>query len=277
MQLMNQENFNLSKKSVVEPLKTGIWDFDARNGIGKDDFVVIGGGTGSGKSTLSLFMACNIAKSGKRVLYFNTENSMEVMANKIGFLGFDFDKDFGVMNQKGNPERLIIWNCNDLTYDQVSNAVLAYQPNVLILDLFSSILEKFQSWEFVNKTRDFSKDFSFYPQKHKCAVIVTEQLTKDPSRFKRPTENDIAGGKGLGNKATKIITIYRHAKENMEKLLDDVNLQNISNIVSELIVRKDRHGRLPNKIYPIKLEYGGFKGLGSSEFSQYLQCLKGSK
>jgi predicted ATP-dependent serine protease len=272
---MNQENFNTSKNLVIEALECGIWEFDTRNGIGKDDFLVISGGTGSGKSTLSLFMACNIAKSGKRVLYFNTENSMQVMSKKIEFLGFEFDKDFGEPNQKGNPERLIIWNATELTFEQVNNAVLAYKPDVLILDLFSSILEKFQNWEFINKTRDYAKDFSFYPDKYKCAVIVTEQLTKDPSRCKRPTENDIAGGKGLGNKATKIITIYRHAKENMEKLMEDTSQLNISHIVSELVVRKDRHGRIPTKIYPVKLEFGGFKSLMTYELAQYLESLKG--
>jgi hypothetical protein len=256
--IINSTNYRDFLNYKFEGLTTGFHYLDKDKAIGSDDFVVIAGSTGSGKSTIALYMACNIAISGKKVVYYNLELSATRVMQIIINLGFNPDKLM---------KNLVIINERPLNMSTIIGVVLGHQAQALFIDVFSCLLTKASGHRIPLITEDLATKFSYFPEKYGCAVFVTEQLIKERMAYKRPTENEIKGGSALCHKASKIILVYRHTKEHLEKLMQD-DLPNIAAKVTELLVRKDRFGRCKEFIQLYKLSLG-FHGLDSLDNRQY--------
>jgi energy-coupling factor transporter ATP-binding protein EcfA2 len=267
MQIITSENHNELKNKQFNALTSGIYVFDTQSAIIENDFVVLGGSTGSGKSTIALFMACSIAKSGRKVLYINTENDETHLINEMIKLGFDYNKDFGEFNSH-HHNRLIITCITALSFTELENMVTAIAPEVLFLDLFSVLLEGVPGFNIPNITLDYAKRFSFFKKNYNCTVFVTEQLVKDNKRYSRPTIDDIKGGAALGQKATKVMIVYRYCKDNIEKKYNSKDpMPKIVDYVTELIIRKDRYAKLSG-IEFLKYQFG-YQQLLTQELHQY--------
>lgn len=250
-------------------LTSGIEAIDHKKALLTNDFVVLAGGTGSGKSTVALYMACSIAKSGDTVVFLNAENEPKLMRDKIEALGFNYDSDFGKFESNGQ-NRLVILSAKSISFNQIMPIILSYKPKALFLDLFSTLLDEVESNMIPKITRYYAKELSFYPEKYNCAIIVTEQLMKDNRRIGRPTINDIQGGSGLCQKATKIFTIYRYCKENLERMMKELKGGPILMNTTELIIRKDRFGLLNDGFNFIKFDKNlGFSSLDDDEVGEY--------
>lgn len=257
-------------------LPTGLTYLDEMRGITTEDFLTIFGGSGSGKSTIALFMACNMAKKGKKVVFLNAENSPKVMVDRIKELGFDYMRDFGVCNDKGQ-NRLIVISKTSIKFQELAIHLNLYKPDAMFIDLFSSLLDDVETSMVSKMTTQYAKDLSFYPAKYNCAIIVTEQLIKDNKRIARPTLNDVAGGAGLIRKSTKCLGIYRYARERMETIMAKavagkaVSGQTILN-TTELLPRKDRLGHWGDGMGFVKFELNdGFVSLDYEEQTEYLK------
>ena len=219
-------------------------------------------------------MACSMAKAGSKVVLVNTENAGHIMQQRIVSLGFNFSQDFGEFDNNG-LHRLIIITVNEIKFDQVVNLVLVHEPNVLFFDLFSSLLDQVKGFDIPMFTRHYAKELSGFNEKYKCAVFVTEQLTKDSKRTYRPNMNDIQGGVALTQKATKVILVYRYYKENLEKLFSKNALPGLAEKTTELIVRKDRYSRFRDNFYFVKLDCSGFHTLNPYEQEDYTDYVIG--
>lgn len=66
-----------------EYIRTGLSKLDDRLHLVPGNFVVIGGRPSAGKTALSLQVACNMAKSGKRVCYFSLETDPATLTARI--------------------------------------------------------------------------------------------------------------------------------------------------------------------------------------------------
>ena len=273
---MNLAQHAAYSKVSYQPLTTGIIACDSSKSFGSDDFTVIAGGSGSGKSTIALYMACSMAKAGSKVVLVNTENAGHVMQQRIANLGFNFSQDFGGFDTSG-LHRLIIITVTEIKFDQIINMVLAYKPSVLFLDLFSSLLDQVKGFEIPMVTRNYAKLLSLFNEKYKCAVFVTEQLSKDSKRTYRPNMNDIQGGVALTQKATKVILVYRYYKENLEKLFGKDALPGLVEKTTELVIRKDRYSRFKDNFYFVKLDCSGFHTLNPYEQEDYTDYVFGNK
>jgi len=262
-------------------LVTGIVGLDEQRGITTEDFMTIFGGSGSGKSLIALYMACSMAKKGHTVVFLNAENSPKIISDRIKELGFNYERDFGKLDTKGET-RLKLLSMKEIKFESLVQYLILYKPQALFIDLFSSLLENVDSYQLAKMTTHYAKELSFYPEKYNCAVIVTEQLTKDNKRTGRPSLNDVAGGAGLIRKSTKALAIYRYSKERLETLMTkalsgDVKHGEILLSCTELIVRKDRLGHWRDGLNFVKYAHTeGFLPLESWEQQEYLQHVFGS-
>ncbi len=276
------------KKKVYDHLDMGLPSL--AGGITTEDFMVISGDSGSGKSTIALYMACHVAKYGRKVAIFNLENSEKVITDEIKKLGFDFDKDFGERDEHGR-HRLIILNddinseTSSITMSQIQNVLTYHEPSLIVIDLFNGLLSGQMPNMIPSLTEKYAIQLRKWCVRNKCLIIVTEQLTKDNKRVTRPMANDIAGGASLTRKATIILMIYQYNQQNAEKNLrqeQEVSNYNTAN-VAELIVRKSNKGllRVPTFVYVKKTSgiYGqqGFVELDDEQRKSYVDYVFGKK
>lgn len=264
---MKQSEYQEAKDYVYTPIPTGLDIFDKRGAFGSDDFMLIAGSTGSAKTYLAMFMALNAAKDGHKVLFINGEILKSEFVSRMENMGFLFEMDFGDVGDDGYNRFVAIHQDSinrQITYQDIDRLMQEHKPSLLVVDLFGCILDP--STHIPSQTIEYATAFSFYPKRYNCAVIVTEQFVKETRGLVRPDENSIAGGKGLSNKATKVITIFNFYKSNPEKALIQKS-ETVANTI-ELIVRKDRTSRLPMGIGMVYCERG-FRGLDEEEIIEY--------
>ena len=275
MKLHTIEVNEVEKLKTYKHFTTGISKFDSTKSITDGDFIILGGGTGSGKSTIALFMACNIAKSGETVWFFNMENTDKVMADSIEKLGFNFNSDFGE-REKDHSNRLKIWTSETLHLDSLINKLELEEqkPAVIFIDLFSCLYEHHDE---IVKWREATKcaiKLAQLSKKYGICVIVTEQFKKDNKRTGRAVIDDIKGIAELTTKATKVFIIYRYHKNNLEKMVMNLSCPEILSSTTELIVRKDRLGLLSDGISLVRFKKDkGFKSLSMDEIEAYGQLV----
>lgn len=77
------DNYVCSLDKKPEYIRTGLSMLDAKLHLVPGNFVVIGGRPSAGKTALSLQVACNMAKSGKRVCYFSLETDPATLTARI--------------------------------------------------------------------------------------------------------------------------------------------------------------------------------------------------
>jgi replicative DNA helicase len=272
MQRMTKEIYEQTEKMSYKSLFVGIPQIDTNGGITDHDCTVIAGSTGSGKSLVALFMACNLAKYGnQKVVFFNVENDIKLMTERMKDLGFDYNKDFGEFDKNGE-NRLVLMSGKNMKFEMIQSAIIQYQPKALFLDLFSSLMDNQSSFMVADFTLKYAIEISEYPKQYKCSIFVTEQLIKDNRRTHRPVINDIQGGKGLPNKATKVIMVYRYVKENLERSIKQPVSSKVIINTTELLLRKNRmKDTIPNFMF-LQLENKiGFVPLTESEEIDYTE------
>ncbi len=269
MKKMDSTRFYELKQTERTYLTTGLWELDQANGFAMDDFCVIAGGSGSGKSILALFVACTMAKKGKKVAFFNIEMSEKLIQERIELLGFDFNTDLTTMS---------IFSPKEISFDIIDLYVFTEKPDVIFLDLFNCLLTKNDERNKWRLTEDYATRFSFFPEKHKCAVFVTEQLTKDNKRVFRPTLDDVKGGASLIQKATKVLIIYRWKYENLERVQKEDTVPWVIDYATEIIVKKDRMGVINGRMCVMNLQQGsGFTPLSEFDKKIYADFVFGGR
>lgn len=85
--VLNDYVLHMDEKPVY--IKTGLERLDEALHISPGDFIIIGGRPSAGKTALSLQLACEIAKNGRKVAYFSLETDPDtlyarIIANQLG-------------------------------------------------------------------------------------------------------------------------------------------------------------------------------------------------
>lgn len=273
IEVLKQADFTKWQQYNYERLVTGFMGLDEMRGITTDDFVVIAGDTGTGKSTVAFYMACAMAIADNKVLYFNAENSPKVMIDKLTQFGLDNDRHFGKFDANGY-NRLKIINCNALGLNDLENAILLEKPKAVFIDLFTILLDGVTMGNLVMATKEVAEKLAEIAVKYKCAIITTQQLRKEDKLMQKPSLQHIQGGSSLQHKATKIITLYRYDVARADELKKKkranclFNYDAVKNVI-ELIVRKDRLGEWSGSVFA-KYNYGdGYISLDRQESYEY--------
>ena len=271
---MTKAENEILKLKKYEHIMMGIDGLDYQHGLTNEDFLLIAGGSGSGKSTIALSIACTMAKAGHTIVFINYEVSPKVLVDSMAALGFNYDIDFGTLDNRGQNRLKLISPIKGMSFNEIVKAVQLYKPKALFIDLFNGLLSGIVGIERNNLTLKYATELSFFPQKYNCAVIVTEQLVKD-NKVGRPTLNDVQGASSLVHKATRVITIYRYKNSKLNEIMKkDYYPSNTNDLVmaltTEIIVRKDRLGIWASNINLIKYQKNiGFIGLDEHEISTY--------
>ncbi len=175
-----------------EYLSTGIKEIDYFLKVEKGDFIVIGGRPSSGKTAITLQIACNIAKSHK-VVYFSLETSDDklfdrIVANKTmtdfskikrGELNAD-DKQFLIDEYKEifANLNLVIVNAAGMSVSQIQSIAIQQKADVIFIDYLGLINSGKESISAYEKTSQISIALHTMAQYQKISVFALCQLNR---------------------------------------------------------------------------------------------------
>lgn len=271
---MTKDDFLALKDYKKEGLRTGFFDFDIKDFIGKKDYVVLAGGTGSGKSAVAIFMACSMAKAGHKVVYINAENAPHTFNQAILDFGFNHARDFGEYDKNG-LNRFVIIN-DKIPFESLSHLITLHNADCLFIDTWKSLILRYEN---VNLQTTMSAKFADelgktngLPSQLNCCVISTHQLTKEGAKIGRPTIGDIQGSASIGEQAHKIILCWRASKNSDLAFRNEDKMEYQSEIFTnsvELQIAKEREGLIKSITYTYRKTRNGYLKLNQWEREEY--------
>lgn len=157
-----------------ERLCSGVkeWDRVLGGGILPGSFLILTGDPGIGKSTLLLQIANSIAKTGKKVLYFSSEESLQQVKNRACRLHV-------------TSENLLFSDQANL--DEIVATGAAEKPELVIIDSIQNCLLSSQSSSggralipgTIGQLREAGFCLMRFAKENGIATIVTGHITKD--------------------------------------------------------------------------------------------------
>ncbi len=190
------ENKVVEKKST-NVLRTGISGFDslfAEGGIPKGNSVLIAGGTGTGKSTLSRQTCFNLVSHGKNCMYVSFEESIDKIVRSMEIFGWDVKKhiDEGrFLIQKINPLDILRMKFGSLggsgSATEVSYKIKPliipkdFHPELIVVDSLTAVISASISKE-KNYRVYLQQLFSFFEETGATSFLITE-TEQMPTRF----------------------------------------------------------------------------------------------
>lgn len=217
--------------SAPRRIKTGIDPLDAAcGGLEQDEYFVISARLGIGKSWLGQFIAANIAKQGKKVLFYSGEMTAEQVGSRIDTIWAEgeisnflytrnrlSDEEKAKVQQKVSQIEgdVIIFTPKDLPTSACRPSDLAkfihvYNPDVVVLDQIS--LMEPDGGKKLNSDADRKAELSYQltllQAKNPIPFIVISQLNRG-AQNEEATAANIAGSDRIGQDASLIVALKR--------------------------------------------------------------------
>ena len=218
-----------------KPIKLGFSDVDNYLHIAQNDFVVLAGGTGTGKTTFALNILSNLSKEYQCV-YFNMEMSKKTLYKRLCSIetGIDITKlnniksleqsQVHMLYQKVGSieERKIILINKSQNIDEIEKTISRIKDNrklVVILDhigLISggagSLYEKMTN--IAKKIRGLCLDYD-------CTIFGLCQLSRESQKEERPPKlQDLRDSGEIEQSARKVILLYNKDVKNQNQIKD---------------------------------------------------------
>lgn len=204
-----------SSQGDVEFLKTGFPTLDRQldGGFLRKELIVLGGFTGLGKSYVAGQILYNIAKTGKKCMYFSLEISSETFVNRLtgalsnikptrikaGFL----KPDEHMAKLKAQKE-LITYDDKILLFDdlylleEIVDRIVSQTPDFVVIDFVQNVFSK-GSDEYQRLSK-IALDLQKLAKQQNCCIMVLSQLSNVAAR--EGSKSPIVEYKGSGNIAT---------------------------------------------------------------------------
>lgn len=168
---------SLLRKGVPSPVLLG--DFLYQGGLHS-----IAGPPDSGKSTLALFWALSIARTGRNVLFLDEEGGAEITAEKLAALGASH-ADLEALTYVPFPGRQ--WNDDDIA--SLLDLALQTSPALLLIDSSAAFMARagMEENSASDVTRFWSQVLTPVAREAQAAVLVIDHDTKstEQSRYAR--------------------------------------------------------------------------------------------
>lgn len=151
------KTINLDRVSDVK----NFWDI---MGFDKNEFITIIGRTGSGKTALSIILAClAYGKYNKKVLFIGSENCKE-----------QFDKyllRYKIKEREENDWVTIQVAHNDITFEEIKEYSREYSSDLIVID-------SYVAYKGFDDVMDFATKFKSFVNTEGKNIVVTTQLNR---------------------------------------------------------------------------------------------------
>lgn len=217
---------SVSKSGTAAFIKTGIPAIDEKLIITQSDYMILGGRPSNGKSALSGSIARNVAKQGRRVLFFCLDTRKEVEVSRAIFseAGCDLHSfNRGMMSKtdyfKINDACSTLSDCelymssNDVTAEQIVAKSRRLQSEVgkidlVIIDYLTRIrCNKYRTIR--ENTNHISRELHELPKIINCPVLALSQLNRyENEEYVPPSRKNLKESGNLEQDADILLFVH---------------------------------------------------------------------
>ena len=216
-------------------VKLGFGDLDKSLYISENDFVVLAGGTGTGKTTFALNLLSNLSKEYQCV-YFNMEMSKKTLYKRLCSIetGIDITKFNDMKNFTPNElsflytkldrieERKIILINNSQSIDTIEKTISRIQSDrkiIVILDHIGLINGAGNS--LYEKMTNIAKRIRSLCLDYNCTIFGLCQLSRESQKEERePKLQDVRDSGEIEQSARKVILLYNKDCKKQNEIKD---------------------------------------------------------
>ena len=268
----------------IDKVKTGIPIIDkCTNGIAPGELVTIGAKSGVGKSALSIRVAINMFKEGKKVLIVSREMSKQQVAERIllahsgitkeAYENREFDdKDWVriVETIEAFSTKDIIIDDKISTIQEIKQAVRRYKPDILIVDYIQLLTPSNNKDSRERQVAEISRELKKMTSDFEMIVIQLTQLAeKGIGNYKPSGESYTRESRAIYHDSNIVIYVHhvteekeieiahnstplkeRQSSDKTKKMLRD--WEDNGTRLMEIIVDKNRSGSVGSSYYWFK-------------------------
>lgn len=271
-----EENEYITSEDMIKTLeeeqsqvKLGFMDLDNALYISQNDFVIIAGGTGTGKTTFALNLLSNLSKEYQCV-YFNMEMSKKTLYKRLSAIETGIhigkfnnmksleEKEAKLLYQKVSDieQRKIILINNSQNIDSIEKTVASVKDDrklIVILDhiglingVGNSLYERMTY--IAKKIRGICLDYN-------CTIFGLCQLSRESQKEERqPKLQDLRDSGEIEQSARKVLMLYnKDAKKQNE--IKDVDVYVAKNDDGSCIVKGFKFDTKKQKFMEISKQY----------------------
>lgn len=225
-----EENEYITAEDMINTLeeensqiKLGFTDLDKALYISQNDFVVLAGGTGTGKTTFALNLLSNLSKEYQCV-YFNMEMSKKTLYKRLSAIetGIDInklnnlktieEKEIKFLYQKISEieERKIILINNSQNIENVEKVISRIKDKRKIIVILDHIgLINSQGNSLYEKMTNVAKKIRGLCLDYNCTIFGLCQLSRESQKDERePKLQDLRDSGEIEQSARKVILLY---------------------------------------------------------------------
>lgn len=185
------------------------------------DYVLIGATPSTGKTALTLQLAVNIARKGKRVLYFSFETTQEKIMDRIiscqGRVSFttikrrDFTKEqisacVRTAREVYNLPFNVIESAG-MTIEDIRAKAIKYEADVIFIDYIQQVAHRNEKLTEYQRITEISKGIQQICKKYKIITIANSQFSR--LNGSRPTLHSFRSSGQLEQDADIAFLLYR--------------------------------------------------------------------
>ena len=248
-----EENEYITCKDMIETLqeeqsqiKLGFSDLDKSLYISENDFVILAGGTGTGKTTFALNLLSNLSKNYQCV-YFNMEMSKKTLYKRLSAMESSVDvtklNDFKTLNESDAKrlyskiseieERKIILINNSQNIDNIEKTISRVKSDKKIIVILDHIgLINCEGNSLYEKMTNIAKRIRGICLDYNCTIFGLCQLSRESQKDERqPKLQDLRDSGEIEQSARKVLLLHNK---------DIKNQNDIKNV--DLLVAKNDDG-----------------------------------
>ena len=219
-----------SRKGIVDGIETGLKDLDViLLGLKPADLIILAARPSVGKSSMSINIACNIAKKGKKTAIFNYESSAIALTERIlysearidshrargGFLSKDEFKKLSSAIDKISEYPILI---NDMIQNTLSplrsharRVKARFNVDFIIIDYLQKIYLDKHTGSRNDELSKITTSLKMLAKELNVPILVLSQLSRalETRRNKRPMLSDLRDSGAIEQDADIVLGLYR--------------------------------------------------------------------
>ena len=245
---------------LYKGISTGFADLDeVINGLNKSDMILIGARPSMGKTSVALNLASNVAKQGKKVLFFSLEMNKMQLAQRVWFSHARVQSDKVRSGKIGMAD----WAALGKSASELSKYPLYFDDNSTIkisemkarvrrmhdvdcvfVDYLGLLTNETRSQNRVQEVTEMTRNLKLMAKDLNIPVVVCAQLSRETEKggkSRRPQLADLRDSGSIEQDADIVLMLYRenyNAGDPAE--IDEDNPPKTDEM--EIIVVKNRHG-----------------------------------
>jgi len=253
-----------TNKKEIEMLATGLSaiDADLEGGFLKKEFVVLGGGTGQGKSLFGATIFYNMARNGFKSAYFSLEISNEMIVSRLIGAQTNISPTKVMIKMLSEKEESIKEKAEDkmsvyeefmhfyddlYVYAEIVKAIKENDYDFVVVDFIQNVITKHK--DEYERLSFLALSLQKLAKEQNCCILALSQLSNSMVRDRK--NNDVVEYKGSGSIGT--VCDLGFFIETMKKTGD---FMFDSNAPTTLRLRKNRRG-IAGTGYNFNIKYPG--------------------